>query len=547
MAITRDDTRLTADLIREFTGEGEWTGVTLTDLLERNARDKPDVEAFIDQHRRVTWKELWDGSSQLAAQLLRLGIGKGEIVAVQLPNRVEFVYALAAINRIGAVMCQYPPDYRSREVEFILGFTEAVAVIVPEQFRDFDYMGMVGELGQRLPALRHRLAAEVTGRALPGGWLGLRALASEAASPADLAEIDARRPVSDDVMRVAFTSGTTGQPKAVMHTYNTTFSTNRLCDPVWGIDGGTRFLQFLPIGLNAGLFTIVQACLEGAAVVLMEQFKPVQALELIEREQVTHFLTAPTGLIALLNQPALDKRDLTSLRLVQTGGSSTPAEVLRDANRRMGVPVIDVYGMLEAGWSAATDATEPYEEWVGTVGRPFPWQNVRIIDDEGSDVPAGEQGEIAKRSGSVCVGYYKNPQQNTDSFTADGWFRSGDLGRIDEHGRLSITGRKKDMIIHGGANIWPLELEEILFTHPKVLNASVIGVHDDYFGENVCVCIVPRPGQTVTLDEVIAYMAPRIAKYKLPQQLAVFDELPVGPTGKIQKQQLRQEIESLNG
>lgn len=539
MAITQADTRLTPEMVREYTADGQWNDEILTDLLQRNAEHKPDADAFVDARERVTWGQLWQGTRRLAVQFSRLGVGKGDVVAVQLPNRVDFVYALGAINHIGAVLCQYPPDYRAREAEFILGFTEAVAVVVPQEFRDFDYVGMVDTLSAGLPRLRHRIVAESEGGEAPHGWLGLRELLATPADDAELAEADARRPAADDVMRVAFTSGTTGDPKAVIHTYNTTLSTNRLANPIWQIDGDTRYLQFLPVGLNAGLFTIVQICLSGGMAVLMEQFKPGPALELIESERLTHFFTAPTGLIALLNAPELESCDLSSLKLVQTGGSSTPVEVLREANARMGAPVIDIYGMLESGWTSATAADEPYEEWVGTVGRPFPWQNVRLLDDEGRDVPAGGQGEVSKRSGSICVGYLNNAEKNRESFTEDGWFRSGDLGVLDEAGRLTITGRKKDMVIHGGANIWPRELEEILFTHPKVLNASVIGVPDDYFGENVCACVVAKPGETLDLEAVIDFMSPRIAKYKLPQRLELFDDLPVGPTGKIQKQELR--------
>jgi acyl-CoA synthetase (AMP-forming)/AMP-acid ligase II len=218
--------------------------------------------------------------------------------------------------------------------------------------------------------------------------------------------------------------------------------------------------------------------------------------------------------------------------------------VLREANERLGCPVVDLYGMLETGVTSCTDPEEPCEDWVGTVGRPYEVIHVRILDGDDQDVAVGVEGEIVKTGPTICVGYYRNPDKNKGSWTSDGWFRSGDRGHLDENGRLTISGRSKDMIIHGGANIWPRELEEILVNHRDVADVAVVGIHDDRFGENTCACIIPRPGATVTLDDLIDFMQDKVAKYKLPQHLELFDSYPLGPTGKVLKRELTAQVEA---
>ncbi|WP_331770304.1 fatty acid--CoA ligase family protein [Embleya sp. NBC_00888] len=237
--------------------------------------------------------------------------------------------------------------------------------------------------------------------------------------------------------------------------------------------------MLLPVGLNAGFFALLEAALAGCRIVLMEKFRPTALLDLVERYKVNAFIAAPTALIAILSEESLDTRDLSSLTVVETGGSSTPTEVLRAANERLGCPVVDLYGMLESGITSCTSPDEPYQEWVGTVGRPYPWMQVRVLDANDEDVTVGTEGEIVKSGPAITVGYYRNPAKNQESWTSDGWFRSGDRGYLDAAGRLTISGRSKDMIIHGGANIWPREFEEVLTKHPDVAEVTVIGVHDD--------------------------------------------------------------------
>lgn len=543
MAITREDALLTPELIEEYTAAGYWSDETLADVFRRNAWVFPDKVAYVDDHSQVTWGEVWQVSGEVASGLARRGVRRGDVVAVQLPNRLEFVFVLAAVVRLGAVFCQFPPDYRARETEFILEFSEAHTIVVPDTFRGFDHTEMIDGIRGRLPRLVNTVAVTTADSeiALDGdAWVTLDQLRRDL-DPADPAPD--RPSDANDVMRIAFTSGTTGEPKAVMHTANTTLYMTRRENEERGIDGDATILVLLPVGLNAGFGTIVQVANAGARGVLMERFSPTALLDLVERHQVTTFLTAPTALLAILRDDSLDDRDLSSLRVVQTGGSSTPVKVLSEANERLGCPVIDLYGMLETGVTSWTDPDEPYEEWVGTVGRPYPFMRVRILDSDGQEVPVGVEGEIVKTGPTISVGYYRNPDKNKESRTTDGWFRSGDRGFIDTAGRLTISGRSKDMIIHGGANIWPRELEEILVKHPDVADVAVVGIHDDYFGENACACVIPRPGTSPTLEDFIDFMKDDVAKYKLPQHLELFESFPLGPTGKVLKRDLTNQIE----
>ncbi|MTD52909.1 class I adenylate-forming enzyme family protein [Amycolatopsis pithecellobii] len=542
MAITRADTLLTPELIEKYTAAGYWTDTTLADVFRRNAREVPGKTAYIDDRSEVTWGELWQISGEVASGLAHRGVRRGDVVAVQLPNRLEFVYVLAAVVRLGAVFCQFPPDYRAREIEFILRFSEAHTLVVPDRFRGFDYAEMIDGIRSRLPQLVNTVAV-LTGESPTaldrGTWVTLDQLRGDL-DPADLAPD--RPSEANDVMRIAFTSGTTGEPKAVMHTANTTLFTIQREIEERGIDDDSTLLVLLPVGLNAGFFVIIQTAIAQARAVLMERFQAAAALDLVERYKVTTFLAAPSALIAILAEDSLGDRDLSSLSVVQTGGASTPMKVLREANERLGCPVVDLYGMLESGLTSCTSQENPYED-VGTVGRPYPWMHVRILDSDDRDVPAGTEGEIVKTGPAITVGYYRNPAKNQESWTSDGWFRSGDRGYFDSAGRLTISGRSKDMIIHGGANIWPRELEEVLSKHPEVAEVAVVGIRDDYFGENVCACVIPRPGARLTLDDLITFMKTEVAKYKLPQHLELFESFPLGPTGKVLKRELAEQVE----
>lgn len=536
MPITLRDTRLTQSMIRRYTDAGYWGSHTLPDIVERNSQLHPDREAIVDSRERVTWGQLAERSRRVAKHLRELGLSRGDVVAVQLPNWIDFISAMVGINAVGAIICSYGTDYRSREVEFILGFSQAAAVIVPEDFRGFNYRMMIDQMRARLPDLKHLMV--VGDNSAPDGWQSFRAITERRV---DAPRLDAIRQDANDVMRILFTSGSTGDPKGVLHSYNTTLFTTSMQNVEWNITEDSSVLLFLPVGLNWGMVTVIQVCQAVGRLVLVDTFAADRALEVIHQERVSMFGTAPTGLIPLVNHPRIHEYDLSSLQLIVTAGAACPIDLIRRVREQLDVPVVEMYGMTEVGFVSSTKPDDPLEAAIGTVGQILPWFQPRLIDHNNLDVMEGQEGELVVTGPTICLGYYNNPIRNAESWTSDGWFRTGDIGLIDQHGRLRLVGRKKDMFIHGGANVWPRELEEVLFTHPKIADVAVVGVPDPYFGENACACVVLKQGEDLTLDELISFMRDKVAKYKLPQQMVVMDSFPYTSTGKLQKQLLREQ------
>jgi len=524
----RFQTRLTDELVARYQTSGHWGSETFYAILAGRAAAHPDRVAIVDRGRRVTYGELKVRVDRVAAGLGALGIGAGDVVTIQLPNWAEFAYVFFALERLGAVANQIGPDFRSREVDYILRFSESRAFVCPASFKSFDYVKMIGELRPGLPDLK--TVCVLGGGAAPG-LVSLEALVEgPAAAPAGPHPQGA-----NDVMRMAFTSGTTGNPKGVIHSHNTTLSTCRTLNEDMRVTEDEVFLVYLPLGLNWGYLTLVQALMAGARAVLLDQFSARAALELIQHERATYIPTAPASIIAMLNEPELARFDLSSLRVVITGGASCPVETIRDFRTRMHGHLIELYGMLETGFHTYTRLGDDPEAVTGTVGTVSSGLGLRLIDGAGLDVAAGAEGEIAAQGPSVHLGYHKNPTANAELFTADGWFRTGDLGQFDAAGNVRIVGRLKEMINRGGKKFFPREIEEILYTHPKILHAAVVGVPDPRLGERNCLCVIPRPGQALTLDEVVDYLKDDVATYKLPETIEIFDELPFTPTGKIQR------------
>jgi acyl-CoA synthetase (AMP-forming)/AMP-acid ligase II len=531
------DPPLPLDRVAEFTKAGYWRDTTSNDELERQAKQNPEKFAIVDARGRLSYAEYYRRAQRLAAHFIGLGLTADDVIAIQLPNWSEFAIAINAAMLAGVPFCQFHSDFRSREVEFILRFTEASALIVPREFRGFDYLEMVAELRPKLPRLKHVL---VVGDDVPAALFDLRTFL-EAGENSGLSDeqLRRRRPHPNSLMRTAFTSGTTGDPKAVLHLHNTTNCAGWFLNEGQRITSDSVLLVFLPVGLNWGLFNVLQALFAGCTLVLQDIFRAEDTLAIIERERVTHFCCAPAHLVALVNAPALEQHDLSSLQVVMTGGASCPIEVIRAVRARLPCHLLEMYGMLEVGSQAHTTLEDDAEAVCGLVGKPLAQMGVIVVDDSGKECPPGATGEILTRGPSVMVGYYNNPEANARSLTADGWFHTGDLGVFNESGYLKIVGRKKELIIRGGANIHPREIEEVLYQHPKVRDAAVVGVPDDRLGERVCACIVPKSGESLSFGEMIDFLKPQIATYKLPEFLEILSDLPRTPTGKIQKTPLR--------
>lgn len=535
------ETRLTSRMIDRYVISGWWGTETVYGLLSARVAEHPNREAILDVRRRITYRELKDGIDRTAAFLKAQGIGRGDVVTIQLPNWIEFAFVFFALELLGAVANKISPDFRSREVGYILRFSRSRGYVCAQSFKGFDYPGMVRTLMPDLPHLRFICVVDGAG----AGEAHTVSLAAAHDNTAPLPPSERVAMGANEVFRMAFTSGTTGNPKCVLHSFNTTLPACRALTRDMDVTAGDVFLVYLPVGLNWGYLLLVQALILGARLVLLDRFSGRAALDLIERERVTFVCSAPASIITMLNEPDLERFDLSSLRVVITGGASCPVETLRDFQRRMSGHLIELYGMLETGYHAYTRLTDDPEKVNGTIGRCVEGMGLRLLDPAGNDVPPHEQGEIACDGPSVHLGYYNNPQANAEAFTADGWFRTGDLGVIaDDAGNVRIVGRSKEIINRGGKKFFPREIEEILYTHPKVLHVAMVGVADARLGERNCLCLVPKGGVPVTLEEFNEFLRGQVATYKLPERLEIFTELPFTPTGKIQRFLLQKEIEA---
>src|SRR5580704_9384994 len=530
------ETRLTPAMAARWRGAGLWSDETFATVLARRAREAPDREALSDGTHRLTYRGLARGIDRMAARLRALGIGQGDVVTIQLPNWIEFAFVFFALERLSAVAVTVSVDFRSRELEYIMRFAGSKMLVCCAQFRDFDHVAMAEELRPRLPALT--CIGVVRGAPRPG-MVSLDDIAAAGGPPAGFVPVAMD---ADAVMRMAFTSGTTGNPKGVMHSHNTTLAAARILNGDLGLSADDVMMIWLPLGLNWGYLTLVQSVLAGATAVLLDRFRPAAALDLIERERVTYIPTAPASLTSILQERDFTRRDLSSLRIVVSAGASAPVETIRAWRRAAPGVLLELLGMLETGYQAYTRATDDPEQVVGSVGRPASHMGLRLVDADGREVARGAEGDICCDGPSVHLGYHNNPAANAEAFLPDGWFRSGDLGMIDADGNLRIVGRLKEMINRGGKKFFPREIEEILYTHPQVLYAAIVGIPDPRLGERNCLCLVPRPGETPTLASLVAFLGDSVAIYKLPERLELFTQFPFTPTGKIQRHALVREV-----
>ncbi len=526
------------DEIRGYEERGLWRKAGPLADLERHARTKPDQEAVVDSHQRLTWKELGERVSHMAGGLRALGIGPGDRVAVQLPNWAECMIIHLALEGINAVSLPLPPIYRAKEVGYILGLTEAKAMFVVPSMRNFDFVAMVEGLRPKLPALTSLVAV---GGAKPdhAGWMSFdEVLAKGARAPVPLTELAKSNP--NVTVEIAFTSGSTGDPKGVMHTSNTLTVEDLAHAPPCGL--GDHDVFFMPstlghqLGFSVGLRLPV---LLGAKVVYCEQWDPKIAVEQIEKEGCTFTCTTPTFLMDALATGAKIPTMRTWLLAGARVTSALHAEVKEKLpNLRVG----HVFGMTEIGGMIIA-APKRSEDKILATGQAQPGFDYKVIDDDGKAVGPNVDGELVARGPSLFLGYYKHEALTAESFTEDGYFRTGDQVRLDDDGWVHVTGRVKDLIKRGGENISPAEIEEVLSRHPAIAEVAIVGAPDLRLGERVCAFVVPRPGQAPTLDELIALARDAgLAKQKWPERLEIIDTLPKTSIGKVHKNALRKRL-----
>jgi fatty-acyl-CoA synthase len=516
-------------------------GRSVAQALGARAAEDGERVFLICGERRLTYRQVDAQAAALAAALHELGIERGDRIALDLPNWPEFVVAMFAAAKLGAVIVPLNHRYTMPELQYMLRHSEAAVVISAESFAGVDYLQLFEGFLTSLPDLQYVVTvgdAEL--------WYDDRIyqfqdlLSSGEGRAVPEVEVDPET----DVFTILYTSGTMGKPKGVVLTHANllTAAANTVDaiglgpdDVVFGVT--TIFHVF---GLGPGILGTATA---GATLVLQDQFMPAEALQLIERHRVTVHYGVPTVFITELRELPGSKRDISSLRVGVVAGAPIGDELVRRIREELCPNLQVAYSLTETASTAAiTRPDDPQEKQVFTVGRPLPGTEVRVVDLDGTVLPVESLGEIALKGPGVMKGYYRQPGETTQAFDADGFFLTGDLGMIDEEGYLHIVGRRKELIIRGGFNVYPREVEDRLHAHPAVLDVAVVGLPHEVLGEVVCACIVPVEGAIVTGEEVREWCRGTLADYKIPDLVRFLDSFPLTGSGKVRRVELARMI-----
>jgi len=532
--------------------------ITIGDLLDRQATRFGERDALIHVEHgvRYSYAALRDECDRVAKGMIALGIGKGDHVGIWATNYPEWVVAQFATAKIGAVLVTVNPSYRTHELQYLLRQSDASTLLMIDSFKTSDYVGMINEL---IPELRDSEPGRLRAAAFPQ----LQRVIFIGKQPqsgmiqwADLAVIGAHVPDHelaecqaachpDDVINIQYTSGTTGFPKGAQLTHFNIVADASYIAQCMKFSEQDRLCIPVPFYHCFGCVLGTLCCVtHGAAMIIpAEYFDPLKTLAAVEQEQCTALHGVPTMFIAELQHPEFAKFRFPALRTGIMAGSPCPIEVMKQVVERMGAHEITIaYGQTEASpVITQTRTDDPIELRVSTVGRALPNVEVKIADPAtGDEMPRGEQGELCTRGFIVMKGYYNLPEATANAIDADGWLHTGDLATMDERGYCKITGRLKDMIIRGGENIYPREIEEFLYTYPKLADVQVVGVPDLKYGEEVMAWIKLKDGQAATSEEIRDFCRGKIAHYKIPRYVKFVSEFPMTVTGKIQKYKMRE-------
>jgi acyl-CoA synthetase (AMP-forming)/AMP-acid ligase II len=516
-----------------YLAEGLWTAETFAARFAQQAAAHPDRIAVIDREgsRRTTYARLNADAAAGAALLRACGVGVGDVVSVQLPNWYETAVVSVAAHSVGAVVNPLLPAYRVRELGHVLRTARPKVWFSPGIYRGFDYRALAAEVIQECGGdTCHVVVDDECDGGDVGlvGYLAKHSVPGMAVAPADIG--------ADAVSEIIFTSGTEAIPKGVLHTDQTAGFSMRVAYRDLELSERDVVWMPSPVGHSTGYnYGLRFALYHGLPLVLQDRWSPPTAVDLIQAESCSYTLAATTFLQDVIGECARRGAQLESMRCFCCGGAPVPAELVA-AGRGYGLQVLRLYGSTEGLVVTVNRPGGVAEKHLHTDGLAMSDVELDVRDEHGRRCPAGTPGEIYLRGPDVCVGFYQDRQRTAAAFTADGWLRSGDLGRLDEDGYVSIVGRKKEIIIRGGLNIAPREVEDLLLTFPEVDRVAIIGLPDERLGERCCACVVLREGFTLDFEHMVSRLrATGLAVYKLPERLVLFDQLPVTPSGKIQK------------
>ena len=538
------DMILPQERIDAMAASGAWPDRLLTDYLDETTAKDPGRIAITGhnsgrgQMETLSYRELQQLSTRFALCLAAHGIEKGDVVSYQLPNWWEFIALHLACLRIGAITNPVMPIFRHRELSFMLKFAETKIMIVPALFRGFDHEAMLEELRPGLPDLQHLFVIGGKGENSFERIFIDRRWEDEM----DAATLFAERNMGpNDVNELLYTSGTTGQPKGAMHTANTQLSNILRYIEAVELGPDEIVLMSSPLAHQTGfLYGMMLSIVLGTKLILQDTWQADEAVRLIHDEGATFTMASTPFLADLVSAPTANKNTLSHFRKFVSGGAPIPRILVKEAMEKLGITVISIWGMTENGAVTITRPNDPPEKTFNTDGRAIPGMEVRVVDAQGNILPPNEEGMLQSRGACAFVGYMKKPElHGTDP---DGWFDTGDLARMDEDGYIRITGRSKDILIRGGENIPVVEIEELLYRHPAIQDAALVGMPDPRLGERGCAFVTLRPGQALTLAEMVAYLAEeKMAKNYMPEHLEIIPDMPRTASGKIQKFKLRED------
>src|SRR4051812_44635630 len=519
-----------------YRAKGYWEDKSIASVWEGYCRVYGDRVAVIDGDVRATYANINMRATNLALNLLDLGIKPLDRLIVQLPNRIQFVYLYLALQKIGAIPVMALPAHRYLEISQFVRIAGAVGCVMPDKHREFDFRDLVRRIRREQPGVKYGIVL--------GDAQEFASLDDLIGKPSlrDAAELARVKIDPTDPALFLLSGGTTGVPKLIPRTHNDYVYNSKMAGSVTGIDKHSVLLDVLPISHNLPL-----ACpglqgfiFKGARVVLSTDSSPQAVFRLVEKHRVTHIHVVPALLIRWINDPAISNYDLSSLRVIQSGGQRLQPEIrVKTQELIPNVTVQENFGMAE-GVLMFVRLDDPADVRLETVGRPIcPDDEIMLLDDDDNIVPFGEVGEFCCRGPYTLRGYYGAEEHNKRAFTSDGFYRSGDLMRQHPSGNYMVEGRKKDLINRGGEKISAEEIENLILAHPAVQNVACVGMPDPVLGERMCACVILRPGQTLTFEALVQFLADKeIAKYKLPERLEILADFPVSTFGKVSKKTL---------
>jgi non-ribosomal peptide synthetase component E (peptide arylation enzyme) len=539
--------RYTQEMVDEFLKDGYWTQELFYDFWERNAREYGDQEALVDSKYRVTWSEAKKLVDAIAYTWVQMDIPKSARIIIQSPNSVYGFLARIAAERAGLISLTVYPYLRERELTYMVERTEASAVVILNEYRNFNYLEMYRDLQKKFPHLEKIfLFDDEVPDGAPEGTYSLTQLARAAAEkPIDEDILKARRlDPTGDIALLTTTSGTTGIPKLVEWPTAPRVCTSKGRVDIWDLTHKDTTMAIAPhAGGAAGTLTYFAAPIAGAKTVMLEEFDPEAALALIEKEKATAIGVVPTHLVRMLEVDA-SKYDLSSLRFIRSAGGYLSPQIAEEAETAFGANITSDLGTQDMGSVSGCRVEDSKDLRRRTVGRMLPGNKVNLLDkDTNEPVADGEPGVLYFRGPHAPAGYYRDEELTSTVFDPKGWTTTGDIVKFDQE-CLWILGRAKDMIIRGGQNIYPAEIEGLLNDHPKVASVAVVGYPDREMGERTCAYVIPKGGQAFSFEEMVEFLkGKKLAMYKLPERLEVVAEFPaVGDSGKVNKETLKKDI-----